>query len=430
MSKRQILYVVLSFAVTLILVLAMVAVIIITDKPQVEIVWQKGQQAEQAAENRKKGKWEDKEKDAIRLVRKLEVPAPPDKDNPRRKDDESTISINDLSRKGFFEETFNLTGHEKIGWTAKYLKDSYYFVSYRYKDELVYTGPTWLVDVKKQVVMPKDAMALATLSPGSAEAREYNKVEQQVISSIINHTFPGGINLGGIMLIHFAELPSKRDTDHILGWTVVHEYDDIYTAFFQWVDDGEITYAEFEFDLGEKALRGKNLQAANIMQIGRDFEQTSPVKILPTTYNPDASNPASRWTGASRKACSNPQYKDQCNALATILQDRELVTALEWLLTASVDDPEKFEACKEDRRCRWKPERLDEGKYRIHYEYNLDANADAKKAQTVTWDVNLKAKNNQIVPQTKLSDMAYRAVHPHTNLENAEKPKAPVPEGG
>lgn len=429
MTKRQILYMVLSFAVTLILILALVAIIIITDKPKVEIVFKKGTQAQQTGPGRQKGKWEDKEKDAIRLVRKLEVPAPPDKDNPRRKDEEARISINDLTRQGFFESTFNLGGLEKVGWTARYLKDSYYFVSYRFKDQLVYTGPTWLVDVKKQSVMPKDAMALATLNPGSAEAREYSKVEQQVISAITNHTFPGGINLGGIMLIHFSELPSRREGDHILGWTVVHEYDDIYTAFFQWVDDGEITYAEFEFDLGDKALRGKNLQAANIMQKGRDFEQASPVKILPTTYNPDASNPASRWTGASRKACSAPQYKDQCEALATILQDRELVTALEWLLTASVDDPDKFEVCKEDRRCRWKPERLDEGKYRIHYEYNLDAEGDDKTTHTVTWDVNLKSKEGRIVPQTRLSDMAYRAVHSRATLLGVTQPK-PAEGGG
>lgn len=430
MTRRQILYMVLSFIVTILLLLALVAILILAQKPDVQIVWKENKAAEQAEEQKRKGKWEGKEKTAIALVKNFQVPAPPDKDAPKgrtRKEEPALITLKELSESRFFEDTFQLGAMKREGWQARYIKDAYYFVSWRYRDELVSTGPTWLVDVKNNKVMPKDAMAAAALNPAGANAREQAKVEQQIISSITNHTFDSGLNLGGVMLIHFSNLLEKQKEGALLGWTVVHEYDDIYRAYFQWLDNGEITYAEFEFDYGDKALRGRNLQAANLMQIGQSFEKTERVQILPTTYNPEAPKPADRWTGPSRAACVKPDNKDRCDALAAILQDRELISALEWLLTATVESPEQLEQCKESRACLWKPEKLDAGGYRIHYVYNLDPASDPTKEQTVTWDIDLKAKPPRITPQGRLSEMAYRAVHTRASLQGGA---APALEGG
>ncbi len=428
MTRREILYLILSFIVTILLLLVVVAALILSQKPDVQIVWKQNQTETQAAAEKQKGKWEDKEKVAIALVKNFQVPAPPPKDAPKgrpRKEEPELITLKELAESSFFEDTFQLGGMKREGWQARYLKDAYYFVTWRYRDGLVGTGPTWLVDVKNKKVMPKDALAAAALNP--AQAKEQAKIEQQVISSITNHTFESGLNLGGVMLIHFANILEKQKDDSILGWTVVHEYDDIYRAYFQWLDNGEPTYAEFEFDYGDKALRGRNLQAANLMQLGQSYEKTERVQILPTTYNPDADRPADRWTGASRAACAKPDNKDRCDALASILQDRELVSALEWLLTAAVDSPEQLEQCKESRACSWKPEKLESGGYRIHYVYNLDPKADPAKEQTVTWDIDLKAKPPRITPQGRLSEMAYRAVHTRASLSGGS---APAPEGG
>ena len=99
---------------------------------------------------------------------------------------------------------------------AFFLKKSYYFVSYQRADGLVNLGPTWLVDVKKRKTLPKNAMARAAMNPQQINPKGYFERERQIIGSIANHSFPSGVKLGGIMLIHFATLESQIEDDRIV----------------------------------------------------------------------------------------------------------------------------------------------------------------------------------------------------------------------
>lgn len=414
MTRRQILYMVLSFGFTFLFVLILIVLVLIFDKPQVEIVWQENAATNAVAKKHKLGKWEGKGKTAIRLVKKTQVPKPKDPEaKPAKADDVTEISLGQLMADKFIATNFKT--HDLDGWRARFLKKSYYFVSYRYRDELVDVGPAWLVDVKHKTVIPKNAMAKAAMKPGSLNTKQYFERSQQVVRSIAAHTFPSGINLGGIMLIHFSRLKAQKEGDKILGWTVVHHYGDIYRAFFQWIEHGETTYAEFEFDYKKRALRGQNLQAANLMQEGAAFEEgTSSVSILPKTYNPGAEKRADRWTGATRKACASPKNRDKCNALATILQDHELIEAMQWLLAARANTAQEFEDCKLDRKCMWRPSKKEKGIYQIEYMYDLGKTPGVSEEKRVAWEVDVKKK--KIVPLAKLSDMAFRAVHPRSDL--------------
>ena len=108
--------------------------------------------------------------------------------------------------------------------------------------------------------------------------------------------------------------------------------------------------------------------------------------------------------------------------MAEIYQNRELIEAVEWLLTSTAETAADFESCKKHRHCCWKASAAEGGSYRVVYGYDLNADpsqpagacsaADGKS--TVSWFVN--PKSNAIVPEKGLSDMAYRAVRPRSQI--------------
>ncbi len=412
MNKRQILYLVLSFVVTMVVLLGVALTVLLLDKPQVKVVWTKGTEPAKAAKKVKRGKWEGKEKQAIKMVMDLEVLAPlteEDKKKRRKKNEEpEKIAMAKLVKDGFFEQKFGLADFEGVGWRAFFLKQSYYFVSYQRADGLVNMGPTWLVDVKKRKILPKNAMARAAMNPQQINPKGHFERERQIIGSIANHSFPSGVKLGGIMLIHFATLESQIEDDRIVGWTIVHDYGNNYRAYFQWIENGEATYADFEYDFSKRALRGRNLQAANFMNLGRDFEISSEnkVAILPKSYDSKAERLKDRWTGPAKKQCRSKDHRRQCNAMATVLQDAAQIEAVEWLLTVLAEDPQAFEACQNARRCKWFATTDDDNLFKIEYLYDLDMKGEEK----VAWEVDLKKR--QIIPKNKISEMAFLAVHP------------------
>lgn len=428
MSKRQILMLVLSLTATLVAVLLLAVVLLLLEKPQVNIVWTQGTEAPKAAKKVKKGKWEGKEKLAIKLIRTLQVPDPAaaevkGRKKRRKKKDEPPpmVSVDKLITDKFFESRFKLKDLEAVGWEARFLKKSYYFVSYKHREGLINQGPTWLVDVARKKVLPKNIMARAAMNPAEVKVAEYFERERQVIGAIASHSFEGGVKLGGIMLIHFAKLPAHGEDDEISGWTVVHDYGDNYRAYFQWVQGGEPTYADFEFDYAKKALRARNLQAANFMNMGEDFDLESEerARIMPETYDPNAKRAKDRWTGDARRQCSNKDFRKQCQAMATVLKDQSQIEAVEWLLTVLSEEPGAFKACKEKRRCKWSASTDDDNVYRIEYIYDLKQ-ARADEVGRVSWEVNLK--KGAITPRNKISEMAFLAVHPRLAAAAAPKP--------
>ena len=413
MTKRQILYAVLGFIATMILIMiAGVAVLLLT-KPEAKIIWTDAQRKEAQKTVRKKGQWEGKEKAAIAKVVAVQVDAPESEEDARkgkrRKPEEvEKIALGALAKSGWFEGTFKTDDLKAAGWQARWAKDAWYFVSYNRRDGLINVGPTWLVNLKTGRILPKNAMARAGMTPGLADAKDHFDRERQVIGSIANHNFASGVTLGGIMLIHFSELERNSDDDRIVGWTIVHDYGDAYRAYFQWIEDGEATYADFEFDYSKKALRSRNLQAANLMNRGGDFEPTERVSIMPASYNPEAPVPADRWLGKSRKACKTRGNAARCRALAKVLQDQALIESVEWLLTSRAGDASRFSSCKEERRCKWTPRVKSAGVFEVEYSYELGGSGD--KGGKATWEIDVK--KNQIKPQDELAEMAFLAVHP------------------
>ena len=80
---------------------------------------------------------------------------------------------------------------------------------------------------------------------------------------------------------------------------------------------------------------------------------------------------------------------------------------------AKANTAQQFEDCKLDRKCAWKPSKKDDGVYTIEYQYDLGKQAKAEDKRVV-WEVDVKKK--RIIPTAQPSDMAFRAVHPRSDL--------------
>jgi hypothetical protein len=415
MTRRQLLYIILSFIITTLLLLIVAAVLVISQKKDVQIVWAEVEE-KKVETKRQKGRWEEREREAIALVRKLRVTDPEaDKKKRKRGEEPEQVALGDLAAREYFEKNYGMQSLEPIGWRARYLKDSYYCVSYHRSDGLVMVGPTWLVDLKVEKVVAKNAMALGVLEPEAAASKDYFERERQVIGAVANHNFESGVNLGGVMLIHFSKGKEKGKEDQLTGWTVVHDYGDNYRAYFQWVEGGEPSYADFEFDYAQKRLRARNLLAANFMNLGRSFEPTERVGIMPSSYNPDAERDQDRWVGDFRKACAAVENRARCKATDRLLQDRAMIEAVEWLLTFEADSVEEFNACKKPvndnkPRCAWSSDELEEGVFSIKYLYDLKPSVKGE----IAWEIDLK--KNLITPRNDLAELAFRAVHPRKGL--------------
>lgn len=358
---------------------------------------------------------------AISLVKRVRVTPPlfpePEEEKDKKKakkksddeeEEEELPTLGEvLENPDFIKKTLKISG-EPLGWRATWWGEtkfgpSYFLVRNSFKDADIVVGPSWLVDLKTQKVVPKNLPARVAENPKQGMSSEYYDKKKQIVSAIANHRFEGGMSLAGALLVYF-ERKKSAEGDTIEGWTIDHDRGNLFKAYFQWVEDGAPTYAEFEFDFDAKALKPVNLQAANIMRVGEDFDRER-VSIMPSTYDPKASSASNRWKGPSRKACRKPSNRDRCKALATILDEGEVIESLEWLLTARSEGKAEFEDCKSARECSWRPEPGEE-KYKIRYVYKLGEGAQ----RTVSWEVNLKS--GEITPNDRISGLAFSAIRP------------------
>lgn len=361
--------------------------------------------------------WSDKGEAAVALVKRVDVTPPlfPDaeenKKRSRKKKAEEPPEIEPvlgavLEDDKFVADVLKIKG-ERLGWRAQWWGETkygphYFLVRYVFKDADILIGPAWLVDLKNRRVVPKNLPAQVAENPSQGMKSEYYDKKRQIVSTIANHRFGGGMSLAGALLVYFEQESETAEGDTIEGWTIDHDRGNLFKAYFQWVQGGQPVYAEFEFDFDAKALKPVNLQAASIMRVGEDFDRER-VSIMPATYDPKARG--NRWMGASRKQCRARQNRARCDALATILNEGEVIESLEWLLTARSEGPEAFEQCKEERKCSWRPVAGD-GKYAIKYVYNLDGGEE----RSVTWEVDLKTK--EIKPTDRISSLAFSAIRP------------------
>lgn len=378
-----------------------------------------------------KNPWEFKGDTAIKLVktRRVEIPTElpePDEegeDDKKKDRDEGEdvetekVAVGELlEREEFVRKILRFDeDYKKLGWRVTWWGETeygewFYLVRYAFKDAHITVGPAWLVDLKEAKVVPKNILARAVMDPTEVvgESEYYNR-HQQVVSALASHRFESGLTLGGALLMHFQNREESAEGDSILGWTIEHDRGDLFKAYFQWVEAGEPTYAEFEFDYKRKALKASNLQAADVMRIGEDFDKTERAEIMPEAFDP-TKLPGSRWV---KGPCKKMRKHPKCKSLASILKEREVVEALEWLLTAQSATPEKFKECKKERACKWgsKEKGEVEGVYTVSYIYSLDGEGEKR----ISWDVAVEGKNEgEIDPSDRLSTAAWLAVHPRS----------------
>lgn len=412
MDTRLILQIVLGIIVALILVMGVVLLFAFLQDADTVVV---DQVAEEEVDEEQESPWAGQGDAAIAVVQRQEVESDPDVDV----GDEATIGEL-IESEEFVEKTLNLTAVEPDGWDVEWWGEtrfgpSYYLVRYNFVDENVVIGPAWLVELRSQKVVPKNVLAEVTTDPEAGVDSEYYDQAQQVVSAMINHRFPTGLNLGGALLLYFEDHVDTADEDEVLGWTVDHSRQQLFEAYFQWTVDGEPVYATFEFDFEEHALRPANLQANEIMRVGEDFGAVDRVSIMPAMYDPDEPVASRRWQGPARNQCRQRAHRDGCEALATILDESELIETLEWTLTTHADSADAFADCQEvqegQRRpeCRWEPNEHDERDdvYRVEYLYDI-----GEGEQTIAWNVDLDAE--RIEPLDPISEVAYRAVRPRS----------------
>jgi hypothetical protein len=438
MDSRLILQIVLGVVSVLIVLVGGLILYQLTRDASTEVVERVVEANDQQEEP--KNPWSLKGDAAISLVERVEVETGDDEESSDDEDEADATTVGDvLEDETFVEEKLKITSAEPNGWEATWWGEtdygpSYFLVRYAFEDANIKIGPTWLVDLKTQKVVPKNVLAKVAENPKQGMESEYYDKRQQVVSAITNHRFDTGLNLGGALLMYFEKRTDTTEDDTILGWTIDHDRGDLFEAYFQWEEAGEPTYAHFTFDYDLKALRAVNLQAANIMRAGEEFEASEPANIMPKSYNPDARRSSERWLGPARKACRMRKNRARCSALASILQNDQLIESLEWLLTAQAGSKDDFDACLEKRNCRWMPERKGENEYRVIYVYNLkkvsefnrkspdedwscphslskkDEKDASSKGNCVAWDINVKT--DEIVPVDATSELAYRAIHP------------------
>ncbi|MFP4596993.1 MAG: hypothetical protein ACLFVJ_02000 [Persicimonas sp.] len=436
MDTRLILQITLGLIGALILVVGGLLILELTRDAETQVIERVVEREQDTKEKENPWASEDNREAAISLVKRKKVA-----ESDTEEDDEPTRISEMLDDEKFIEDKLKITSGEAAGWEAFWWGETkygpqFYLVRYAFEDANIRVGPAWLVDLKEQKVVPKNVLATVAENPQDGVKSDYYDKAEQVVAAITNHRFESGVNLGGALLLYFSQRTGDTDDDTILGWTIDHDRGNKFDAYFQWVEEGEPTYAEFKFDYDRKALRAVNLQAADIMRAGEEFEQTEQVDIMPRSYDPDQK----RWLGPAAKQCAQPRHRSRCKALASVLKESELVESLEWLLTAQANTPKDFERCKKRRNCRFMPERRDDDNYRILYVFNLekedefnhkdpdikwacehslkaDKEREKDKAwgengQCVAWDVN--SKTGEITPVGETSTVAYRAVRPRS----------------
>lgn len=406
MDTRLILQIVLGVIIAMIVVFGALMIVALTGDAETVVV---EEVTDTQDDDEDENPWADQGDAAIALVENSNVGSDPEVG------DQQDWTVGELVESpDFIDEQLKLGDLQPEGWEVEWWGETrygpyFYRVRYGFHDEGVTVGPTWLVNLDTQEVVPKNVSGQVVTDPEAGVESDYYDQSEQVVSAIINHRFTEELNLGGALLMYFGGLAETDEGDRVLGWTVEHSRDQLFNAYFQWTDDGEPIYATFEFDFDERALRPANLQANEIMRVGENFESTERVDIMPGMYDPDELIEDRRWQGPAREQCSQPEYRDGCDAIARILDEAELIETLEWTLTDHVESVDTFEQCRQpqggsDPRCRWDADEQGDRVQRVHYLYDI-----GDGQQRISWDVDLDAG---IEPVDSVSELAYRAVHP------------------
>lgn len=279
----------------------------------------------------------------------------------------SRVTVDSLIEQQFLEKRFNMNSLKKGEWRTLHLDtdvagstqkpDPHYEVYLDYSDESVLVGPVWVVDVETQEVIPRNDMAsVFDRNLSNYEAiNDHLERPANVVRAIISHQFDSGIDLGGVFLLHFNKLISdpKHANDEIIGWTVMHDFKDDYVAYFQWRELGEVKAAKFLFNWETKSLQPVGLLAIDLMNMGENMSSVKPVNILPNDYINDLAIPRNERWGKNHK-CRIRDYRNICTGFVKVLEQREFVNAMAWLVTnGEADATRRVERCKSEKNCSW-----------------------------------------------------------------------------
>lgn len=377
-----------------------------------------------------------RESDAIEIVQEYKVLSPEyidafdeaQKSGKAPSTEPSYVTIETLVEDGYLEKRFNMEFLKRGSWRALHLDtdvgetqipDPQYEVYLDYQDESVTVGPVWIVDLETGVVIPRNDMAsvFGQTIHNYKEVAENLERPASVVRAIISHKFDVGIDLGGVFLLHFLKLASAsgHEDDSIIGWTVMHEFQDDFSAYFQWVEREEVRVAKFRFNWKNKSLEPRGLLAIDLMAAGENMQSIKPVDIYPKEYNNDLHIPRSeRWSRGH--SCRSRDYRQLCTAFVKMLEQQEFVNAMAWLLTnGEADANRRIDQCKEERKCRWHTRQASD-------EYNPKGRTDLIEV-SYEYEVNgrphsvhflVDSGTEVVTPLDKLSQWAYWSVTPRT----------------
>lgn len=383
-----------------------------------------------------------REEDAIRIVKQHKVLSPEYMDAYAKAKEEGTstaelekkmVTIEELVNQQFLEKRFNMSFLKPVKWRALHLDtdsgsgeqipDPQYEVYLDYQDESVNVGPVWIVDLEdERFVIPRNDMAAIfdQNADNYKEVKESVERPASVIRAIVSHKFDNGIDLGGVFLLHFLQLASKpgHENDRIIGWTVMHEFESDYSAYFQWVEKDEVRVAKFKFDWASKSLAPKGLLAIDLMGAGESMKALRAADIYPNDYTNELGVPRiERWS--KKHPCRSADYKQMCTAFVKVLEQQEFINAMEWLLTDGKENGATLiDQCKSAKpgqkpKCRWNT-RLATGEnnptkssklYEIDYIYELNGRENQVKFL-------VDSETETIKPLDKISQWAYYSVAP------------------
>ncbi len=389
-------------------------------------------------------KWANHEDEAIAIVKKFPVLSPEYIDAYAKAIEAgsstadltpATTSIERLVDAQFLEKSFNMSYLKKGEWRAIHLDtdagmgaeqipDPYYEVYLDFHDESVVVGPVWIVDLETKLVLPRNDMA-SIFDRNLQNYKEVNEKKERpgnVIRAIVSHKFDNGIDLGGVFLLHFLQMANKpkHENDRIIGWTVMQEFENDYSAYFQWIQLDEVRVAKFKFDWETKTLSPRGLQAIDLMTLGENMDTLRAADIYPSGYNKEHPKRIERWEKKDHP-CRGKDVSTQrlCNAFITVLEQQEFISAMEWLLTGGKPNGARaIDECKEERKCSWSFKLADgedvnptkdDNLFEVDYKYELN-----NRPSVVRFLVN--SKDESIKPLDKISQWAYWSVAPRTEM--------------
>lgn len=398
------------------------------------IAFRERRAAEEADPSLRKRRLEEEEKAAREAERAGTVYTPP----PQSEDQIPVryTTVQKLIDAKYLEERFAMSFLVRGPWRALHLEtdvrgegiteindDPFYEVHLDYVDGEVTIGPVWVVDIVSGTIVPRNEMAeFFEFTPQNVDrARDILSRPERVVRAITNHRFESGIELGGVLLLHFVSIAEanqkrggKRGEDGIVGWTVSHEFRDTYNAYFQWIEGGKPKVAQFRFDWSEQRLEPRGLNAIDLMVEGEERKKIETVSIWPTSYTNDLNIPPhARWSKDS--GCHSPKDADDkrvertCNAFTRVLEQVDFIESVQWLLTTDEESVKRFEACKANRKCTWQPKFPDAATDPVVIEYNYVIGGEERG-----FTFKVDPDKGTIEPVDDITRWAYFSVTPRT----------------